>query len=229
MKRLPLVAMFLAGIVAVQLAPAQQFTRPAATVAAAPQAAASWPIALIDISAIFKNHVRFKQMMAQMEEDVKRAEQEVKAEQESIRAAAQKLDQWKKGSQEYKALEEELATKSSALSVRVNLQKKEFLQKEAAIYHTVYQEVLRVVQYHAQKNGTQVVLRFNGDTVDAQNPEEVLRDINRAVVWYASGLNMTDVVLADLNRGASAAPAASTGVPGARVPVQGSLPAPMKR
>lgn len=231
MKRLSLVVLFLVGLFAVPTAPAQQQpltrgTLPAGSAVARP--AANAPIALVDINYIFKNHARFKQMMDEMEAEVKRAEEEVRSEQASIRTAAQALDQFKKGTPDYKSIEEELAQRSSNLSVRVNLQKKEFLQKEARIFHTVYQEVLKEVEYYAQSHGTLAVLRFNGDTADEENPEDVLRDINKAVVWSVKEIDITPFVLANLNRGAVAAPAATAG--GAVNPTrQGSLPAPPRR
>jgi len=63
-------------------------------------------------------------------------------------------------------------------------------------------------------------LRFNGDPPDPNNRDDVLREINKPVV-YQNGIDITPDVLADLNR--SAAPGGvlpqairPTSVPGLR-------------
>jgi Skp family chaperone for outer membrane proteins len=157
-------------------------------------------IALLDISYVFKNHTRFKGMMEDMKADVERAENQVKAEKEAITKLAERLQEFRKGAPDYKQMEEELAKRQADLSVQVQLQKNEFLQREAKIYHTVYQEIWQATDYYCKQNGVDIVLRFNGDPVDVDRPDSVLAHINKPVVWYQKNLDITPVVLQDLNR-----------------------------
>ena len=67
-----------------------------------------------------------------------------------------------------------------------------------------------------------MVLRFNSEQVDAgAQPEEILRNINKPVVWYNRGLDITQVVLDSLNQRARTAPGSNNrpGV-GVRPPYQ---------
>jgi hypothetical protein len=66
----------------------------------------------------------------------------------------------------------------------------------------------------ATKNGIVLVLRFNGDPVDGNNRDEILRGINKAIVYNDPRMDITPYVLQDLNR--SAAP--GTGPIGVRPP-----------
>jgi len=157
-------------------------------------------IALLDISYIFKNHARFKSMMDGMKGDVKRAENQVKRERDSIRTLAERLREFRSGSPEFKQLEQELAKRQSDLQVQMQLQRKDFLHQEAKIYHTIYREILQEVEYYATSQGISVVLRFSGDPVDIEKPDEVLRDLNKSVVYYSSGLDITPMVLERLNQ-----------------------------
>ena len=68
------------------------------------------------------------------------------------------------------------------------MQKNEFLQREATIYHNVYQEILQATDYYCKQHGIDIVLRFNGDQVDPQQPDSVLTFINKPVVWYQTEL-----------------------------------------
>ena len=169
--------------------------------AQAPARPATGPsVALLDVSYIFKNHARFKGQMEDMKADVERAEAQVKKERETIIKLAEDLQRFRKGTPDYKALEEELAKRQADLSVQVQLQKNEFLQREAKIYHNVYQEILQVTDYYCKQNTVDMVLRFNGDPVDIDRPDSVLSFINKPVVWYQKNLDITPTILAELNR-----------------------------
>lgn len=179
-------------------------------------------IALLDVSYIFKMHTRFKAMMNEMKGDVERAESTMKKERDQIMAMAERLKELRQGTPDYKTLEEDITKRQADLSVRVSLQKKEFLQREAKIYYTVYQEIAQETDYYAKQYGIDMVLRFNGDQVDVEKPDDVLRDINKPVVWYAKDRDITPVILDALNRryagpggnGQPSGPAATrTGVP----------------
>jgi Skp family chaperone for outer membrane proteins len=189
-------------------------------VAQAPSKPAAGPnIALLDVSYIFKNHARFKGQMEEMKADVERAEQQVKTERDAIGKLAERLQEFRKGTPDYKQMEEELAKRGADLQVQVQLQKNEFLQREAKIYHNVYQEIWQVTDYYAKQNGVDMVLRFNGDPVDVERPDSVLSFINKPVVWYQKQLDITPAVLQELNRNAPAqadrraAPGAPAGRP----------------
>jgi Skp family chaperone for outer membrane proteins len=157
-------------------------------------------LALLDVSRIFKSHQRFKGMMEDMKADVERAEAQVKTERETITKLAERLQEFRKGTPDYKQMEEELAKRQADLAVQVQLQKNEFLQREAKIYHSVYQEIWQATDYFCKQNRIDMVLRFNGEQVDVDRPDSVLTFINKPVVWYDRGLDITDPILQDLNR-----------------------------
>ncbi len=174
-------------------------------------------IALLDVSAIFKNHGRFKAMMSEMETDVKRAEETMKADRDTIRSLSERLKEFNAGSPEYKQLEADIAQRQSNLNVQVALQRKEFLQRESKIYHMIYQEIEQEVAYYAQQMGIAVVLRYSSESSDPNKPDDVLRDINKQVVWSAQGLDITGTILQRLNSRSlnpvNPGPASRQGVP----------------
>ena len=157
-------------------------------------------LALIDISRIFKNHARFKGMMTDMKSDVSNAEKWVQTERGTIQKLGESLQQLNKGTPDYKAQEEALAKRQADLEVKIRLQRNEFLQREAKIYYAVYQEIWQATDYFARQHSIDMVLRFNGDEINPEQPDSVLTGINRPVVWYDRGLDITDAILAELNR-----------------------------
>jgi Skp family chaperone for outer membrane proteins len=157
-------------------------------------------LALIDVSRIFKQNARFEGMMNDMRNDVKAAEDRVKAEREAINKLGENLQNYRKGTQDYKSLEEELAKRQADLAVAVEMQKREFLQREARIYYNVYQEIWQHTDYFCRQHNIDMVLRFNGEAVDPDRPDSVLTHINKPVVWYDRGLDITEAILAEMNR-----------------------------
>ncbi len=178
--------------------PAVRPTAPMApTTAAMPRAAMAHraPVALLNVSHIFKTHVRFKNMMQGMKAAVEQAEVEVKGEQVRLRKLADQLRVSPKGTPEYKSLEEQITAGETTLAVRVRLQRKEFMQREAKIYHIVYQEIWQEVDYYARTHGIAMVQRFTAEPVDPNKPEDVIRNLNKPVVWYNPDLDITADIL----------------------------------
>jgi Skp family chaperone for outer membrane proteins len=171
-------------------------------------------VALLDVTYIFNNHVRFKRMKEEMTADVERAQQQMTKDRDELKKLAEKLQEFNKGTQNYQQLEEELAKRQADLQVRVQLQKNQFVQQEATIYHNVYQEILQATEYYCKQNNIDMVIKFNGDPVDANNPQSIQNELFKPIVWYQKSLDITPAISQELNRSAAAPQAAQRpGVP----------------
>ena len=193
-----------------QAAHAQVPAQPAP--AAAPTARAATPaahVAVIDVGYIFKNHARFKQAMDKMKDEVLQAENALKAERDRINGLMEQLKGFNVGTAEYKKLEAEVAKAQGDFSVNAQLQKKDFMDREAKVYLQVYNEIERAVSQFARDNGIAVVHRFDGDPVDATDRNRILGSITKSIVYYDPQIDVTPDVLRMLNGAAVAgAPAA---------------------
>jgi Skp family chaperone for outer membrane proteins len=166
----------------------------AAAPAAGPMTAG--PVALLDVSRIFKEHARFNGMMEEMKAYVQQVETWVKTQRDELRVQAEQMKDLQPGSQQYKDTEVALAKRQSDVQIEMQRQRKELMQREAKIYFNVYNEVQQEVEAVAAARGFVIVLRFNGDQVDVEQPDDVLRDINKSVIWFNRGVDITDEVLA---------------------------------
>ena len=128
------------------------------------------------------------------------------------------LERYKPSSEEFKREEEKLAKANSDLRIKVELKKREFLEKEASIYFQTYKEIESIVASFAVKNRIGLVLKFTGDEIDPADRGSVLQGVNRPVV-YQQNLDISEIIVRSLP------PAVATG-PGPRPTGVGPGPGP---
>lgn len=163
-----------------------------ALTAQAQQAAQPRPtVAIIDLSYIFKNYSKFNEMTANMKRKVEGADAALKARQEELKKLAQQVEGMQLGSAERNQLEEQATKLQADIQVEVATQRKDFLREEAAIYYSIYQEVQDAIKAYCERNGIVLVMRFNGEPPDPNNPQEVMQDLNKAVVYYHRAIDIT--------------------------------------
>jgi outer membrane protein len=180
--------------------------------AAAPRASGSPAAhtAVIDVGYIFKNHARFKTAMDKMKDEVLAAENSLKAERDRINGLMEQLKGFNVGTPEYKKLEAEVAKAQGDFNVSAQLQKKDFMDREANVYKQVYAEIEQAVSQFARQHGIAVVHRFDGDPVDSTDRNRILGNITRPIVYHDPQIDITPDVLRMLNATPVAgAPAAS--------------------
>lgn len=158
--------------------------------------------AVLDISYIFKKHDRFRATMESMKKEMESTEAELKADRDKIAQLEERRNTYNAGSAEYKQLDEELARQMAEFNLKMTRLRKSFLEREAKVYYQTYLEVADAVKYYAMQNNIGLVIRFNGEPVDPNRREDVLREINKPVV-FQNQIDITPDILVLLNRDAS--------------------------
>ncbi len=171
----------------------------AATEVAAQQPRPSGPVAVIDVAYVFKHHVRLQTLTNDLQRDIQAAETEVQNAKQAFESLQARMADLKKGSPEYKSLEEEMAKRQADLSIQINIQKRNFVEQQARMYSSVYKELSDVVKQHCEANGIALVMRFSGDPPDYNDPEEIFRDLNKTVIYYNTAIDITPHVLRAMN------------------------------
>jgi Skp family chaperone for outer membrane proteins len=166
-------------------------------------------IAVVDISYIFKKHARFRETMDNMKKEMDSVESTLKADRDQIDSKQKQRDTYNVGSAEYKQLDEEVARMMAEFNLKMTRLRKDFLDREAKAYYQTYMEISDAVRYYATRHDIGLVIRFNGEPVDPNRREEVLKEINKEVV-FQNQIDITPDVLALLNR------TPQTASPGAR-------------
>jgi Skp family chaperone for outer membrane proteins len=158
-------------------------------------------VRIIDLKKIFDNYNRFQDETKGLKSEVLAREEQLKG----LRDEMKKLDDLRKehpaGSNEAKDIETRMVRLDSEHRSQLTLGKKEFLEKEAKIYYNVYREVLDEVKLYSRYEGVSLVLRFNNDpTPGPEDPQGVLKELNKSVVHYDPSIDITGPILNELNR-----------------------------
>lgn len=179
-----------------------------------PRQGAAPQIAVLDISRIFKEHPRFAEKMAELKSRVESADASMKRQADQLQQMAEELKTLKSGSQEYKAKEREIASRRAQMQIDIQSQRKDFLQQEAKIYKDIYETVKVVVDEYARSAGLAAVVRYASQPpeIDPNDPNVVLQDIKKDLVWFHPNLDITDHILAGL-KSRSGMPTGRVGIP----------------
>lgn len=123
---------------------------------------------------------------------------EIQAEQEKIRTDAMGLQQYEANSPDRNNLEAQLEQRQTALRTKARQSEQELLNKEAEIYYSTYSEMQNVVKSVAKQYGISLVLRFDSAEIDKTSRPEVIKGVNRAVVFHHK-LDLTKMVIKSMS------------------------------
>jgi len=164
------------------------------------QNASRFGVAVVDVTYIFKHYERFNAMMNQMKADVTSTEAALAEERRVINQEVEALNaKFQPGTPEFQREDDRIAELKAKFNLKMTKQRKEFLDREAKIYYQAHLEVNDAVKYYALRQNLGLVLRFNGDPIDPNDRQDVLRAINNPVV-FQNGIDITPSILSDLNR-----------------------------
>jgi len=155
-------------------------------------------VAVLDVAKVFKANASFEQRMQNIKSEADSLKAQIQSEQESLRARAQQVSQYEVGTTDRNQMEAKIEQDQAALRTRARQAETDLLNREAQIYYATYIEMQKIVEQLAQKHGISLVLRFDSAEIDRFNRGEVIKGVNRAVVYHHR-LDLTKLVIKTLN------------------------------
>ncbi len=157
-------------------------------------------VGLIDMAHVFKNYEKFTALREELKTEIQQSDAKAKAMAEQIQAVQKEMQDFKQGSPEYLAREKQLAQAASDFEAFRKVAQRDFLRKESRIYHTIYMEVTETVQKYAKIYNYTLIMRFNRESLDTDDPKKLIQGMNRQVVFHRADDDITLSVLDYLNR-----------------------------
>lgn len=181
------------------------------------QTASPVPVAVVDIGEIFKNHPGFNRKIEALRKEVDQWQQSMEKQAQELSRNREALTQtYRPGTPQYKEQEEKLARQQASLTTDAQLQRKEFMDREAQLYLETYQEVQKIIARVAKDANVGLVLRFSRLEMESEDRQSILQGVYRPVVYYDRNLDMTDHIIGLLTSTARQPAAASGDARGAR-------------
>lgn len=157
-------------------------------------------VGLIDMAHVFKNYTKFTALREELKAEIQQSDAKAKAMAEQIQAVQKEMQDFKQGSPEYLAREKQLAQAASDFEAFRKVAQRDFLRKESRIYHTIYMEVTDTVKKYAKIYNYTLIMRFNRESLDTDDPKKLIQGMNRQVVFHRADDDITLSVLDYLNR-----------------------------
>ncbi|QDU08449.1 OmpH family outer membrane protein [Gimesia aquarii] len=157
-------------------------------------------VGLIDMAHVFKHYEKFTALREELKTEIQQSDAKAKAMAEQIQAVQKEMQDFKQGSPEYLAREKQLAQAASDFEAFRKVAQRDFLRKESRIYHTIYMEVTDTVKKYAKIYNYTLIMRFNRENLDTDDPKKLIQGMNRQVVFHRADDDITLSVLDYLNR-----------------------------
>lgn len=156
-------------------------------------------VAILDVARVFKQNTVFEARMKAIKDEADALKTSITQRQEQIKIKAQELNSYERGTPERNQMEAQLEQQQTKLRTEARQAETDLLNREALIYFETYQQMQSVVSQIAQEYGLSLVLRFDSEPIDPTNRTEVIKGVNRAVVFHRK-VDLTGMVSTQLNQ-----------------------------
>lgn len=157
-------------------------------------------IGLVDMAKVFKDYDKFNDMREAL-----KGEMQTQLEQaQSIAAEAKKVTDElaliKKGTEKYITLEQRLARLSSDFETKRKLAQANYVRREAEIFEKIYTESTAIIEQYAKYYKYTLILRFNSEPVNAEDPKSLAASLNKLVIYNRPNDDLTRAIVGHLNK-----------------------------
>lgn len=157
-------------------------------------------IGLVDMARVFKEYSKFTTLREELQAEMVAMQEEAKTIKVQVNKTAEQMKQLNQDSPEFRALEEKIAKQTSEFETRTRLKQRDLARREAEIFETVYLEASDVVKQYAEYYKFTIVMRFNSESIDSDNPQKLANGLNKLVIYHRPQDDITDPVIEYLNR-----------------------------
>jgi len=160
----------------------------------------AFQVYLVDVALIFKNDPNLKAQMTQMQHDIEAIQKDLNTQTDQLKEHAERLKTLNPGTPDYHAMEESLVKEKAGIQGTMQLRKKDMALREARIYFNAYTTIHEEVRALCESRGFPLVLTFNSEKINPENPDEVLRAINGKVLYNTPAIDLTPYIMERIKR-----------------------------
>ncbi len=162
-------------------------------------------VAVLDVAKVFKVNQGFDSEMKIIKNEAEGLKAKIQQDQEDIKSEAMQISQYGAGTPERNQMEAAVEQKQAALRTMARQAEADLLNREAKVYFDTYQKMKTVVSELSAKHGISLVVRYDGSPVNPDNRPEVIKAVNRSVVYHRD-IDLTNMVIGKMGPSVAEAP-----------------------
>lgn len=152
-------------------------------------------VVVLDVAKVFKVNQHFDSSLKAIQAEAEELKTKIQKDQQNLKSQADQVtQQFKPGTPEFQREETRLEQELAALRTTARQLESGLLKKEAQLYHDTYLKMQQVVGQIAEKHNIDLVLRFDSSQINPANRADVIKGVNRGVV-FQKNLDITDMVI----------------------------------
>lgn len=151
-------------------------------------------VAVLDVAKVFESDQLFNQRMDAIKQEASQFKAQMEQQQAALQQKAAPLKEFKPGSPEFNQLQAQLEQETATLRTRAQQTNTDLLNREARIYFETYVKLQQIVSELSTQYNINLIIRFESQSIDPDNRAEVIKGVNRTVV-YQKDLDLTSMVV----------------------------------
>lgn len=158
------------------------------------------PIAVINLDKVFNGYKKHAERLQPLRDSAKELDESVQVRQVELESTANQLRKAAPGTPDQLKFQQQLLKLQNELRVYVETERQKIQKREVSALITTQKDVDEQIKKICKERGVKLVLRQNSAPEENQSLQEVIKNLNRDVI-YQEGLDITDDVLKALNDG----------------------------
>jgi Skp family chaperone for outer membrane proteins len=159
----------------------------------------NFPIAVVNLDKLFNGYKKHAERLQPIREGAKELDESVQIRQVEMETAANQLRKAMPGSPDQLRLQQQLIKLQNDLRIFLETERQKLQKREVSALIATQKDVDEQIKKTSKERGFKLVLRQYPLPEENQPLQEVVKNLNRDVVYHDEGLDITDEVLKALN------------------------------
>jgi Skp family chaperone for outer membrane proteins len=153
------------------------------------------PIAVLNVERVLKSYQPLQDRLTTLRHEVQELDKNVQLRQAESETVQHQLRKAPPNSPEFEKLQVQLSRLQTELRLFVERERRTLQKKEADAYVVGYREMEEEVKKHCRQQGIKLVIRQTEGSLTDERVEEVLKAVNRPVVYGDDEIDITDEIV----------------------------------
>jgi Skp family chaperone for outer membrane proteins len=159
----------------------------------------TFPVAVVNLDKVFNGYKKHAERLQPIREGAKDLDESVQIRQVEMETTANQLRKAMPGSPDQLRLQQQLVKLQNDLRIFVETERLKLQKREVGALIGTQKDVDEQIKKLSKERGFKLVLRQYPPPEENQALQEVIKNLNRDVVYHEEGLDITDEVLKALN------------------------------